>query len=99
MSSSNESSIFFSRYPVVRGDSNTPSSGNTPFNNNDLEAPRASGPPSTRSALTPTSARTRTCTTLSGSRPHDMITITRGAGSTANVTVSAFDDNKYKKPV
>src|SRR5262249_32929640 len=36
---------------------------------------------------------------ISGTGAHDIIRISKGAGNTANVTVSAFDDNKYKKPI
>src|SRR5262249_31928685 len=44
LASSNETSIFFSRYPMVRGDSNTDGSS-PPLNNNDLLARRGQRTP------------------------------------------------------
>ncbi len=91
MASSNETSIFFSRYPMVRGDGNT--------SNNDLLARRGQQTPFDQLRVDPNVGQRRNQHYISGTGANDIIRITKGAGSTADVTVSAFNDTKYKKPI
>ena len=88
LSSSNEASLFFSRYPMVRGDSNTQ-------NNNDLEARQGQQTPFDQLRVDINVGENPNLQYISGTGANDIITITRGAGNTANVTVQAFAETTY----
>lgn len=100
--------FFFTRFPMVRGDDNTPSSGSTPFNNNDLEArdnpnTNDNDPNTTEDVETtpfdqlrvdPNVGENPALHFISGTAAHDIITISENnlANSGLTVTVRAFSD-------
>lgn len=105
MSYLSDGDIFFSRFPMVRGDDNTnptpppappaPPPPPPPLNNNDLEALRGQSTPFDQLRVDPSVGENPNLHYISGTGAHDIITITRGSGDTANVTVQAFTDNTY----
>lgn len=92
--------FFFTRFPMVRGDTNTPSTGSTPFNNKDLEARRGQVTPFDQLRVDLFVGENPAFHFISGTAAHDIITITDdGNGLTASVTVQAFSDNAHTQAI
>jgi hypothetical protein len=104
LSTKSESDIFFSRYPMVRGDSNTDPNNSTnpptppPLNNNDLEARDGQKTPFDQLRADPNVGENPNLHYISGTGANDIINIT-GTGNTATVSVKAFDDAAYTTPI
>jgi len=90
------SSIAFSRYPVIRGDGNSP--GGALVNYNDLEARGGAMTPFDQLAADPNVGANPLFTFVSGTGANDIITITK-SGAVANVTVQAFGNAAYTQPI
>src|SRR5262249_52917678 len=102
---SSNSSYFFSRFPMVRGDSNTDPNTSTspptppPLLNSDLEARQGQQPPFDQLRVDPNIGENPALHYISGTGAHDIITITKGARNTATVSVQAFRDSGHNLPI
>ncbi|MEQ1859298.1 MAG: FG-GAP-like repeat-containing protein [Chthoniobacteraceae bacterium] len=95
---SNTSSIAFTRYPMIRGDGNTPTSGADPLNYNDLAARNGQVTLFDQMRLDANVGANPDFSFVSGTGAHDIITITK-SGTFANVSVQAFGDAAYSQPI
>ncbi|MFM8475698.1 MAG: beta strand repeat-containing protein, partial [Planctomycetaceae bacterium] len=94
---STTSSIAFSRYPVIRGDDNSPDPGPL-VNYNDLEARTGDLTPWDQLRTDPFVGPNPSYTFISGTGAHDVIEITR-SGATADVRVTAYADAARTVPI
>ncbi|MFM7057305.1 MAG: reprolysin-like metallopeptidase, partial [Planctomycetota bacterium] len=94
---STTSSIAFSRYPMIRGDGNSPSPG-VLNDYNDLEARTGDRTPWDQLATDPHVGPNPLYTFVSGTGAHDLIEITR-SGAGANVRVTAYADAARTTPI
>jgi hypothetical protein len=94
MSYLSDGDIFFSRFPMVRGDDNT-DGASPPLNNNDLAARQGQRTPFDQLRVDPNVGENPNLHYISGTGAFDIITITRGADNTANVSVEAFTNDSY----
>ena len=91
------SSIAFSRFPMIRGDGNSPGSSLVSYD--DLQARGGSNKtPFDQLANDPNVGPSPLYTFVSGTGANDIITITK-SGATATVTVQAFGNTAYTTPI
>ncbi|HET6574233.1 MAG TPA: hypothetical protein VFG68_11555, partial [Fimbriiglobus sp.] len=90
------SSIAFTRYPMIRGDGNSP--GGAVLNYNDLAARNGQVTLYDQLRLDANVGPNPNYSFVSGTGAHDIITITRN-GPNADVTVQAFGDAAYTAPI
>lgn len=90
------SSIAFSRYPMIRGDGNSPSTGLVDYN--DLEARTGDFTPWDQLATDPNVGPNPSYSFVSGTGAHDIVELTRTPGNIA-VTVTAYADAAYTTPI
>jgi len=104
---SGNTSYFFSRFPMVHGDDNTNPApppipgmppGIPPLNNNDLAA-RGMLTPFDQLRIDANVGENPNLHYISGTGAHDLITVSRGFGNTAVVSVRAFTDNTYSSAI
>ena len=86
------SSLAFSRYPVIRGDGNSP--GGSLVSYDDLEARNGALTPYDQMVNDPGIGARPGYAFVSGTGAHDVITLTRNGGN-ADVTVTAYADAGY----
>jgi hypothetical protein len=94
---STTSSIAFSRYPMIRGDGNSPAPG-VLLNYNDLEARTGDVTPWDQLATDGNVGPNPNYTFVSGTGAHDLIEITR-SGAVATVNVTAYADAARTSPI
>ena len=90
------SSIAFSRYPVIRGDDNSPPAGLV--NYNDLEARTGDFTPWDQLATDPNVGPKPSRSFVSGTGAHDVIQLTRTT-TNIQVSVTAYADAAYTTPI
>ena len=90
------SSVAFTRYPMIRGDDNSP--GGPVVNYNDLAARNGQVTLYDQLRLDGNVLANPNYTFVSGTGAHDIITIAR-SGSNANVSIQAFADAAYTTPI
>src|SRR5438477_9116 len=70
-----------------------------PLNHNDLEARQGQRTPFDQLRVDPNVGENPNLHYISGTGAHDIINVLKVDGNRAIVTVEAFDDSKYKKPI
>ncbi|MEY3457521.1 MAG: hypothetical protein RL215_678, partial [Planctomycetota bacterium] len=93
---STTSSIAFSRYPMIRGDGNSP--GGFLVDYDDLEARNGTSTPWDQLAADPNVGANPDYSFVSGTGAHDVIRISR-AGANALVSVTAYADSLRTDPI
>ncbi|GIW98626.1 MAG: hypothetical protein KatS3mg111_1959 [Pirellulaceae bacterium] len=91
------SSSAFTRFPMIRGDDNSPSSGNL-VDYNDLAARNGQTTIYDQLAADPNVGPNPNFTFITGTGAHDIITISRN-GAVADVTIEAFGDAAYTSAI
>lgn len=94
----NTTSSTFTRYPMIRGDGNSPAAPPNPVNYNDLAARNGQVTLFDQARMDPDVLANPNYTFVSGTGAHDIITITRN-GANADVTVQAFGDAAMTSPI
>lgn len=92
------SSIAFTRYPMIRGDDNSPSVGANPQDYDDLAARNGQVTLYDQLRFDPNVGVNPDYSFVSGTGAHDIITITRD-GNNADVSIQAFADASYTTPI
>lgn len=94
----NTTSSTFARYPMIRGDGNSPAAPPNPIDYNDLAARNGQTNTYDQMRFDPGIEANPNYTFVSGTGAHDIITITRN-GANADVTVQAFGDAAYTSAI
>lgn len=94
----NTTSSTFTRYPMIRGDGNSPAVPPNPVDYNDLAARNGQVTLFDQARFDPDVLANPNYTFVSGTGAHDIITITRN-GANADVTVQAFGDAAMTSPI
>jgi hypothetical protein len=91
-------SSLFTRYPMIRGDDNSPAMGTNPVNYDDLAARNGQVTLYDQLRLDANVLPNPNFSFISGTGAHDIITITKN-GANVDVSVEAFADSAYTMPI
>jgi hypothetical protein len=94
----NTTSSMFTRYPMIRGDDNSPAMGANPVNYNDLAARAGQNTLYDQLRADGNIGPNPSFSFVSGTGAHDIITIVKNGGN-ADVTIQAFADAAYATPI